>query len=577
MMIVLLLLLPINTAFCILNIQLENNNLDQEISKSILEICTKYFFNISHIFIQSLSMETGNYENRGPYNYIHGLEKLHEKSGIPVIMYSYKDHFTWNIKKPEDSQALLFILPKTSIPIQLRLFAKFITKINEHIIYPIMKIVVISSTAPTIAIEKLGAANIVQNLVWYHLREANTIYIIPRDTNKNQSNILEVYSWFPDRQTQFCFHNLHKITRIALWIPGRSKFTHDLFPSKDIKDMRNCKISVTLYNMPPYLMIDQNNRLHKYDISLPLSLQPKTYSRWRRFLTYSLFISSNSWYVPVIPIPKWQSIIRIFNIEMWIMVAVTYLLGTIIFWLLKGRNDPVKAFTDTLRTFLCFGIPENFQGALSTIFFSLWLFFCLLINTAYQSCLIGFMADPGIYPPITHLDELETSGFIKESCIAFRNSDVYGTGENVSVNLSSCGNIETCIDKMIHFKKSATLGPTIFTNMLLDYISIDKPRREIIGLKPDFSITHFVANIELGPLLVNIFDNVTSSLFSAGVMDYAHKKMYLLANNIVKKMFPPKEKIFALTLSHVQGPFYVLIVGLILALIAFVAEMLRKA
>ncbi|KAJ9590525.1 hypothetical protein L9F63_016427 [Diploptera punctata] len=606
--IALILLLHISCIFCILNIPIRNNNLDEEISKSILEISRRYFSKTSHIFMQSLSMENGDFGTRGRYNNVYILAKLHEKLEIPVIMYIYMDYMMWNIHKPEESQVLVFILPKTSIKIQLRLFVDFIFKTYMDILYPNMHIVIVSPSIPATHAEKLHIADVVLSIIWYCLREVNTIYITPRDTYINYSNILEVYSWFPDKQPKECLKNMYrpKITRIALWIPKRSNFTHHLFPSKDIKDMKNCELLVILSNMPPYLMKQENNKVsgyfpeiletlsktnniklkyvfsrknerNRYDIVLPVVLEPNAYSKYRRYLTYPLFIFSDSWYVPIIPISKWQSIIRIFSVEMWIIVVAAYLMGATTFWLLKDGNDLVKSFIDTLRTLLCFGIPVNYQGALSTIFFSLWLLFCLQINTAYQSSLIGFMEEPGIYPPITDTDELESSGFVKESSIYFGNSYIYSTGDNVSAKIPHCGNIENCLYRMIQYKKTATLGPTIFTDMLLTYMSIGKKIPDIISLKPDISTTHYAAIVELGPFLTKRFDHITSSLFSAGVIVYQHRHLHHIAKNVVRKKFTSKEKLFAITLSHVQGPFYLLVMGLILTFIVFLTELLLKA
>ena len=65
---------------------------------------------------------------------------------------------------------------------------------------------------------------------------------------------------------------------------------------------------------------------------------------------------------------------------------------------------------DTLRSILGAAIYFNPQGYLSAFFFVLWLFYCLQINTAYQSSLMGFLTNPGNLPAVTTLEELDNSG-----------------------------------------------------------------------------------------------------------------------------------------------------------------------
>ncbi|KAJ9576377.1 hypothetical protein L9F63_006733 [Diploptera punctata] len=519
-MIVLLLLLNIKCIACILNIPFENSDLDEEISKSILEISRRYFSKSSHIFIQSLSMER-NLTSVEKYNDTYLLSRMHNELEIPVILYKYNDYVTWKITKPLDAQALVIILPKTHIQIQIKLFLRFINKIWWDILYPRMYVSVVSPTVPTSDREAITATYHVLNSIWSKLREANAIYILPRA--KRDDNSLVVCSWYPERQLQeICLKILYNFTVIISWMPEKSNFSQDedIFPSKDIKDMGRCFLSVSLYNMPPYIIVTKQaafgflkeilvtllntNKINliphmkeiddnkKCDICLPLPLLPNYYWKVRKFATYPLFVHSHSWYVPIIPILKWQSIIRIFSVEMWTMVAVTFLLGTITFWLLKGKNDPIKVFIDTLRTLLCFGIPQNFEGALSTIFFSLWLFFCLQINTAYQSGLIAFLAEPGTHQPITSIEELESSGFIKESSLLFENDSISFSADDYFLQkLPYCGNAAECFDRMIQHKKIAMYGSTMYTDMIMKYISSDKKRPEIASLKPAFSITPF--------------------------------------------------------------------------------------
>ena len=69
--------------------------------------------------------------------------------------------------------------------------------------------------------------------------------------------------------------------------------------------------------------------------------------------TYPIFVYRASWYVPEIPIPRWQGIIRIFGKQLWLAVAFSFILALVTFYLLslaEGSWNFTDIFFDVVKS-----------------------------------------------------------------------------------------------------------------------------------------------------------------------------------------------------------------------------------
>ena len=128
--------------------------------------------------------------------------------------------------------------------------------------------------------------------------------------------------------------------------------------------------------------------------------------------TYPHFSKDITWYVPVHQIPRWQGLVRVFHPLMWLLVTIAFLLGSLTFLLFDKCHaninpNATEFLMDILQTHLAIGIIRRFASKPANLFFLLWLFYCLLIYTAYTSELIGFLGNPGTYRLVNNLEELK--------------------------------------------------------------------------------------------------------------------------------------------------------------------------
>ena len=232
---------------------------------------------------------------------------------------------------------------------------------------------------------------------------------------------------------------MNKVTRIDNWTTGQSGFTHDsdLFPKKYISALTGCEVIVGFTENPPlvqffrrkedsklpftrigyyfeilntiellsginFVIEEMDQKMNDiFQITGPESaINADDFEQCR---TYPIFVYKASWYVPEFVIHRCQGIIRIFERKLWFAVLLAFILGLLTFYLLNLAQRSwnfTDTFFDVVKSYLSLQTDFNFKRKTAVFLFVLWLFYCLKINTAYQSSLIGFLSHPADYPPI---------------------------------------------------------------------------------------------------------------------------------------------------------------------------------
>ncbi|KAJ9587483.1 hypothetical protein L9F63_028265 [Diploptera punctata] len=95
------------------------------------------------------------------------------------------------------------------------------------------------------------------------------------------------------------------------------------------------------------------------------------------------------WYVPCAkPISSWTNIFRIFDLPLWIMFFLVYLLVTVLFWLLfkvRYAHNRYRTLNNCMlylwAIILGFSPPQDIPDKIIIRFiFLLWTFYCMAIN-----------------------------------------------------------------------------------------------------------------------------------------------------------------------------------------------------
>ncbi|KAJ9576110.1 hypothetical protein L9F63_007075 [Diploptera punctata] len=136
--------------------------------------------------------------------------------------------------------------------------------------------------------------------------------------------------------------------------------------------------------------------------------------RWN-ILTHIL---QYNWYVrQADPYPRWAGITRVFDTYVWICLALSVALASLIFWILALYSRTENNYQNlpypplyTWGVIINVGVTMPREKTVGWFLLS-WILYCLCINTIFQAFFISFMTDPGRLHQIDTFDEMNDLGY----------------------------------------------------------------------------------------------------------------------------------------------------------------------
>ncbi|PSN52240.1 Ionotropic receptor 369 [Blattella germanica] len=431
----------------------------------------------------------------------------------------------------------------------------------------------------------------------------DAVVVIPERTPKKVSN-LNIYGWLSEEQENLCAVRLNKVRRFDTWSAEKKSFllNTNLFPTKTMINKNHCRIKVFYGNVPPFSTTMYGKQLMgAIPLILKYGIKPKfepiekfkNNSRHLRYpvifsniggtrecgFTYPLFASLSKWYVPIgKKIAPWRSLYKAFTPGMWILVLFTSICSNIFLGLIQKAKKLLFGVTDKLDnivtnvvlTHLGFGVRDSYSGPASALLFSLLLFYCLLINTAYQSTLFRLMVEPGEYPPIKSIEELKASNLVLKS-FAFMHNNDHKTGKYE--NYEYCG--VDCFMQITENTNVAVLVPESVGEIFRDLSRKHHGTYKVLALREIVDTEYLGITSNIYNCIV--FDRLQTIIFRAadfGLIDKWNKDYFRWWKIKVHSKFQEPD-IPALSLWHVQGAFYVLVLGVLGSIIIFIAEIFK--
>ena len=224
----------------------------------------------------------------------------------------------------------------------------------------------------------------------------NSVVLIPLlDTHlaTDPVNILDVYVWFPYHPTGKCPHDKH-VTLHDRWVwnvRGSGHFLHNvcLFPPKIPKDLQGCPLTVSTFELPPFIMkrstskIDTKSIIYKKGLEIQIvsefakatnssiiyRVPPPDGGKWgfdvgngtwngvtgeiaRSYSDIGIadmsyrchvvkeieclrpyLIDKVRWYVPcATSYPRWMSLTRVFRLSLWSAFITAYIVFSVAMW-----------------------------------------------------------------------------------------------------------------------------------------------------------------------------------------------------------------------------------------------------
>ncbi|PSN36301.1 Ionotropic receptor 411 [Blattella germanica] len=415
----------------------------------------------------------------------------------------------------------------------------------------------------------------------------------------------DVFGFNPNEQKDICSMNIDKISYIDTWSSVENRFLLNatMFQLPGKLNLNQCGIQVAPHTYPPFVYVLDGIKevaakcvslfCERFNCRIELNYShfhiefPVKYETEYLYdidgASYPHFTDELKWFVPAgEEIPRWQSFFRVFTPQMWVFACGTSACGTFTLWLIQkykrqfsGEGPGHTVLITSLLTHLGFGDSNHFSGYGPSTFFAIWLFYCLIINTAYQSALLSFLVSPGQYPGIETEEQLLASGLNMKRLFVIKRV-------NDSVILSNINKYELCeklslycfTDMALHRDFAVLYGARI-GGMISGWMK-EKYRREVIvQLKQTFWDLHLAFHIpRLSSILFAEFEPLVHRVVSVGLIEKWTRDEVILWNDLYKIL--RLEPVFAFSLWHLQGGFFFLLFGNLLALVVFVVELYVK-
>jgi len=304
--------------------------------------------------------------------------------------------------------------------------------------------------------------------------------------------------------------------------------------------------------------------------------------------TVGYFQETIKWFGPLPkPIPHWKGLVILFTPLMWLLVLIVYLIASIIFWSLANVHRSVKehvsyrnpvVFLHTLSLLLGHAVFVRPHSWYLRLFFVVWVYYCLLINTAYQSSLISVLTHPPPEPPVDTVEKLLHSqmpyGYITPVKLWYSGTDD-ATSKEILQKGIECPALDYCLKRIISTQDFAVCGGGLHNLYLsyqerYSYLYSEGPK--FVPFK-DVMSTYFPSMFfRSGSPLLESFNSVIYRMVEAGMVKHFWEDIKLQELGNIEE--DGDEDHVVLTFDHQQGAFSLLILGLAFGLIVFIIEFL---
>ncbi|XP_069675537.1 glutamate receptor-like [Periplaneta americana] len=294
------------------------------------------------------------------------------------------------------------------------------------------------------------------------------------------------------------------------------------------------------------------------------------------------------WVVPCAkPYPPWSSITRVFSPTVWLLVFLAVSVSAIVMLFLsvsrKSLSQEVTLYTDMAGCFssswaLLLGVSvfKSPTTAPVRIFFIFWLSYCMSINTVFQTFVTSFLVDPGLKKQINSVKDLLDSG-IQYGYHTDIDTFVPHAMNSLKGRRKICSNIASCMERVALKQDFATVVSRETVQYKKTYSFVDDSGKVLVCTirNPAFT-AHRTFYLSRGSIYTDVFNTLIQIATEAGLVDYWWKDI-LTASKIkaaVIRRSMRQEEYLVLELKHLQGAFYLLLIGYCISVLSFVSEIL---
>ncbi|PSN48952.1 Ionotropic receptor 572 [Blattella germanica] len=570
-----------------------------------------------------------------------------EKWNFLVTSSEYNSEYNSTFEQPS-VQCYFIVTGETLTENTSSVFSTQLQSISRNMWNPRAKFIVLVSTSINTTVNRSTVDNVFISDIMTQLfsqNVVNAILVVPIVSSDPEKvyNLrdIEIHSWFPFTEDH-CRGSVKSTVILNTWDKTVQKFNKNtnLFPDK-LLDLHGCVVKASTFPYSPHVFSNNagnESGVTDYKDGLEIRIfhllseamnfkvhylpAPKTVLPWYDVrdhvkngfsdLCFAGFIhvqehlgiydSTTSHTTDTLkffrPLPQetphWKSLIIIFPSLLWLYILIAYFIGSFIFWVLANIQKSIKEHFTYTNWMLCF--MQTFSVILGEavavrpatwylrVLFLFWVFYCLVINTAFQSALIDVLTNPRLEAIVTSLDELLKSklkfGFLIGTDYFYKMNDD-PVSKYLVKHQVNCEVFDKCVRRMISKKDLVLCGGE------LNMVYLSKTSYSKLG-EPQFHpfqetviTSHLTFVLRLGSIFLERFDKLLFRMIEGGFVvkiwdDIKMTNLELEEED--SREFDghshhhqgPK----SLDLDHLQAAFSLAIIGLLAGIAAFLLELM---
>ena len=310
-------------------------------------------------------------------------------------------------------------------------------------------------------------------------------------------------------------------------------------------------------------------------------------------VTKVYYFSGLLWIVPCPgPLERVTSISRVFSASLWLLTLFVIILSagfmySVSTWLPKFIKEAdhyrtiSNCFYNVWATFLGISVPKMPVTDHLKFFFAMLVWYSLAMSTVFQAFLTSCLIEPEFQKQITSLKDLIESGieygYYPGIDVLLSNTSDWGFTEILSNRIPCYTN--SCVTRAIGKKDFATIGDAMYVEYMKAYAAHDSyGRSTVCSFKQECKVRLVAMYLEKGSFLTEDINRVINVAIEAGLnIFWWNNILDTLRNKAVRdEGHHLMDDYTVLLLEHLEGAFYLLLLGHGLAFVTFIGELLHN-
>jgi hypothetical protein len=305
-----------------------------------------------------------------------------------------------------------------------------------------------------------------------------------------------------------------------------------------------------------------------------------------------------NWYVPCgKPVSRMEKITQIFKASVWLMLALIFFLSVTVIWLGARRAQNYGWTESPSYMTICNSIQNMWAiyiGLAATdmprtaklrSYFCLFVWYCFIVSTLFQTYFTSFLVDPGVQERIRTLDELFRSDLVyryqmeNDEYLKVSFPNYYS---KIHLQRQECESTQHCIYDLLREQTFTLIGHSFSVDYLISIIN--KP--ELCTLDDNIFKISFAMHFAKGSHLVDTFNGIIHGMLQAGLTgkfwnDMITNYKFQCAFNhpdIFPNFADFNQNVgdyFVFSLYHLQLAFYAIGVGSFVGFVVLAGEILH--